>query len=187
MSRNAIIPALADLSQDIAGPIPVVLVQEWVESARDAHTHARLLAPYERIGTIVCSDSAGLSKLSVGRPLVEVMKLVSEPKEILYRYGSAIGGKAIGVWLADNTQMFYNKSVAMGDVVNQMIAAQNAMRSLQVKVGIGIHHGKVYKIGSGIYGSDVEEIEGYTEEETRGGEIAVSRTVKDGLPPRRLH
>ena len=181
MTNDGMIPALADLSQDIAGPIPVGLVQDWVASARDAGAHERILAPYVRVGTIVCSDSAGLSKLSVGKPLVEVMKLVSEPKEVIFSHGRAIGGEAVGTWIADNTQMFYDASIPSETVVSQMIAAQRAMSGLTVKVGIGIHHGTVYEIGGGLYGTDADDIEGFTEEETKGGEVAVSASVRAAI------
>jgi hypothetical protein len=178
MRSSALEPFLADLTQDIAGPIPVGLVREWLESAQDEGAHERLLAPFVRTGTIVCSDSAGLSKLSVGRPLVEVLKLVSEPKEAIFRHGTAIGGQAIGTWVADNTEMFYGDSIPPALVVTQMRAAQKAMRPLAVKVGIGIHHGAAYEIGGGLYGREADDIEGFTEEETRGGEVAVSEIVR---------
>jgi class 3 adenylate cyclase len=62
-----------------------------------------------------------------------------------------------------------------------MLAAQRAMADFTVKVGIGIHKGHVYEIGGGLYGSDADEIEGYTEEETKGGEVAVSQGVREAL------
>lgn len=176
-----IIPALADLSQDIAGNVPLDLIQTWLTSARDEDAHERILAPYVRVGTISCTDSAGLSKLSSQRPLVEVMKFVSEPKEVIYAHGRAIGGRGIGTWVADNTQMFYDASIPVDAVVRQMIAAQRAMRNFTVKVGFGIHQGSAYEIGGGLYGAEADDIEQFAEDETRGGEIGVSKKVRDAL------
>lgn len=181
MANPNIIPALADLRQDIAGPIPVGLIKSWVESSGDADAHAKILEPFKREGTIVSSDSSGLSRLSVGKPLIEVMKLVSEPKEIIYAYGTAIGGKAVGVWAADNTQMFYDKQIDVNDVVNQMIAAQHAIKDVLVDVGIGILKGTCYEIGGGLYGAQADEIEEFTEEESDAKEVIVSTSVKEEL------
>ena len=30
-------------------------------------------------------------------------------KEVIYSYGRAIGGKAVGTWFADNTEMIYSE------------------------------------------------------------------------------
>lgn len=176
-----IIPALADLTQDVAGPIPVDLIKAWIESDRSDEAHDRILEPYKRRGTMVSSDAAGLSKLSAGRPLIEVMKLVSEPKEIIYAHGTAIGGEAVGVWAADNTQMFYDESIDVNDVVSQMIAAQKAIEDVEVSVGIGIHKGAAYEIGGGLYGAAADEIEEFTEEESNADEVIVSPAVKKEL------
>ena len=179
--KNFIKPALADLKQDIAGPIPVDLIGAWLGSEQDAAAHERILDPYKRVGTIVCSDAAGLSKLSAGRPPIEIMKLVSEPKEIIYSYGSAIGGKAAGIWAADNTQMFYEEAIDLQDVVTQMVAAQHAFKDMLVKVGIGIHSGIAYEIGGGLYGEDADTIEEFTEEKSEGNDVLVSPRVKEQL------
>ena len=89
MPRHLVHPSLADLPQDFAGSIPVDLVRNWVESDKTAHHHQRLLQPFMVTGTIVSSDSAGLSKISQERSLLEVTQLVSQPKEIIYSYGKA--------------------------------------------------------------------------------------------------
>jgi len=172
------LPAFADLSQDIAGEIPVGIIEDWLQSDGSAEAHARILAPFERRGTFVSSDSAGLSKLSLGKSLIEVMKLVSQPKEIIHALGTAIGGQAVGIWIADNTQMFYPSCVPMKDVVRQMLAVQNEAAKCLVKVGIGIHVGVAYEIGGGLYGADADDVEHATEEESKAGEVMVSKTVK---------
>lgn len=178
MDLQRIMPALADVSQDIAGPIPVDIIQKWVDSPQSDAVHAAILEPYHRYGLMVCSDAAGLSKLSAGRSLIEVMKLVSQPKEIIHAHGKAIGGQAIGIWAADNTQMFYGDNIDPNHVVEQMIAAQRAIATLPVQVGIGMHKGSAFEIGGGLYGADADTIEEFTEEESNAKEIIVSPAVK---------
>ena len=181
MSLENIIPALADISQDVAGPIPVELIQKWIESPQTEEAQAEILAPYQKQGTIVCSDAAGLSKMSVGKPLIEVLKLVSQPKEIIHANGKLIGGQAVGLWVADNTQMFYGDHIDPNLVVEQMIAAQRAIAPFAVQVGIGIHKGTTFEIGGGLYGADADTIENFTEDESNAREVIVSPAVKDLL------
>lgn len=184
MQNKHFLSVFADLSQDIAGEIPVDLIEEWVKSDGSPETHEKLLAPFKRTGIIVSSDSAGLSKLSLNKSLIEVMKLVSEPKELIHAFGKAIGGKPIGVWIADNTQMFYPASVPVESVVTQMLALQKEAARCTVKVGLGIHVGTSYEIGGGLYGADADVVEHATEEESKAGEVMVSSEVKKVLGDR---
>src|SRR3989344_4801094 len=119
MAKRLIQPSLADLKQDIAGVIPLPLILNWASSKRDVKKHNDLLAPYIIKGTVVSSDSSGLSKLSSQKSLLEVLKLVSEPKEVIFKYGSSTSGKAIGVWAADNTEMFYPEAIPVCKVVKK--------------------------------------------------------------------
>jgi hypothetical protein len=162
-------PSLADGPSDVSTNFPPDLLAAWASSARTPEEHLRLLAPYRVQGTFVFSDSAGLSKLAKSRPLVEVLKLISEPKEVVFKYGSAIGGVPIGTWVADNTQMFYPATVPVATVVAQMLAAQQALSGLTVKIGIGIGctgtdssstGDAAYFIERGLYGRIVDDIEG---------------------------
>ncbi len=178
MRHKHVLPSFADLSQDIAGEIPVGIIEDWIQSDGSEESHAKILKPFERQGTFVSSDSAGLSKLSLGKSLIEVMKLVSQPKEIIHAFGKAIGGQAIGVWIADNTQMFYPSSVPVEDVVGQMLAVQAEASRCLVKVGLGIHTGVAYEIGGGLYGADADSVEHVTEEDSKAGEVMVSAEVK---------
>lgn len=169
--------SLADLRQDIAGVIPPELVLDWNARDKSEERHRGILAPFQVRGTIVSSDSAGLSKLTQRYSLPQVMKLVSEPKEVIHAYGKAIGGEAVGVWAADNTQMFYPESISPGQVVTQMLAAQRRIRGLTVQVGMGVHVGACYSVGGGLYGHDADHIEDIAEEHTRGGEVLLSDRV----------
>lgn len=175
--------ALADLRQDVAGVVPPALVLEWNAQAKSAERHRSILAPYRVLGTLVCSDSAGLSALAQRCSLPQAMKLVSEPKEILHAYGKAILGQAIGVWAADNSQMFYGAEIDAGRVVTQMLAAQRRIRQLAVQVGLAVHWDEYYRIAGGLFGQAATGIEDIAEEHTSGGELLVSDTVYPHLAP----
>ena len=169
--------SLADLRQDIAGALPTDLPLNWNAGAKTHERHAELLAPFEVHGTIVSTDSAGLSRLSQRHSLAQVMKLISEPKEVIHAFGRAIGGEAIGVWAADNSQMFYPHPIDPALVVEQMLAAQRRIRALTVQVGMGIHAAKCYRLAGGLFGLEANFIEDIAEDDTAGGEIVVSDTV----------
>jgi class 3 adenylate cyclase len=126
-------------------------------------------------------DAAGLSKLTQRCTLPEVLKLVSEPKELLHAFGKAIGGQAIGVWAADNAQMFFPAPIEPAAVVEQMLAVQERGKALAVKIGIGIHFAECVSIAGGLFGEEADFIEEVAEDDTRGGEIVVTRPVYDRL------
>lgn len=175
---NKIIPILADLRQDIAGPVPVELIKTWVNSDQTDAVHEEILAPYKKEGYMVSSDASGLSRLSEGKPLIEVMKLVSDPKEVIFHHGRSINGQAVGIWAADNTQMFYDKRVDANHLVERMILAQRTIQeTCKIRIGMGIHKGSVYEIGGGLYGGEADLIEDYTEDESNANEIIVSPVV----------
>lgn len=175
--------SIADLTQDIAGALPLDLVRRWNESDKSIVTHRRLLEPYLLRGTIVSMDAAGLSQLTQRRTLSEVLKLVSEPKELLHAFGKAIGGQAIGIWAADNAQMFFPAPIAPARVVDQMLAVQDLGRTLDVKIGIGIHAAECVGIAGGLFGEEADFIEEIAEDETRGGEVVITDSVLSHLDP----
>lgn len=174
--------SLADLRQDIAGAVPADLVLGWNGGDKTAARHDELLHPFRARGTVASSDSAGLSKLTQRYSLAQVMKLVSEPKEVVHAYGTAIGGEAVGIWAADNSQMFYPAAVDPARVVTQMLAAQRDVRALTVQIGLGIHACECYRVAGGLFGEQAELIEQIAEDETAGGETVVSDTVVECLP-----
>lgn len=181
MARRFLSPALADLRQDIAGSVPLDVVFAWADSAGDQAAHDRLLAPFLVRGTVVSSDASGLSRLSKERPLLEVLRLVQEPKETIHAYGKAIGGEAIGVWAADNTQMFYPASVHPAQIVTAMAAALGENSAQEVRVGMAVHTGTFLKLAGGLFGADAEFVEHVAEDHTKGGELVVSGSVRDAV------
>jgi class 3 adenylate cyclase len=181
MPRRTIATQLADVRQDIAGEIPLSVILQWFTSDRTSKLHQQILDPFIVTGTVVCSDSAGLSKLSQQRTLLEVMKLVHDPKEIIYGYGSHLGGTPIGIWAADNTEMFYPENIPVTDVAEHMIAAQIDNQQNLVQVGMGIHYGQFINIGGGLFGREADLIEEFAEDYTQGGDVALTRAAHTKL------
>ena len=160
MSLPKIIPVLADLTQDIAGPVPVELLRNWATGKQDLKAAESLLSPFQVKGTVVSSDTSGLTRLTQEEDLLEVLSLVSQPKEILYALGREIGGRAIGTWVADNTEMFYPADIGMATIVDAMAEVQYRIRErLRLRIGMCVHPGVFYEIGGGLYGNDADEVE----------------------------
>lgn len=180
--KRKIIAALADLKQDIAGPVPVDIVSKWNQGPKNADRQSDILKPYERHGYLVSTDSSGLSRLTAERSLLEVMKIVSEPKEVIFEMGRSLGGKGVGIWAADNSQMFYDESqVEAAKLVDSMAAAQKVIHQGLVQVGMGIHKGVFWEIGHGMFGPEVELLEAITEDFVSAKEIIISDTVQKDL------
>jgi class 3 adenylate cyclase len=160
MPLPKIIPALADLTQDIAGPVPVELLRNWATGKQDLTAAETLLEPFQIKGTVVSSDTSGLTRLTQEEDLLDVLCLVSQPKEILYALGREIGGRAIGTWVADNTEMFYPAEIDLQTVIDAMGEVQFRIRErLRLRIGMCIHPGAFYEIGGGLYGNDADEVE----------------------------
>src|SRR5947207_1008118 len=142
MALLKIIPALADLTQDIAGPVPIQLLHDWANGEQDIGAAQALLASFRTEGTVVSSDTSGLSRLTQAMDLLDVLSLISQPKEILHALGREIGGRAIGTWIADNTEMFYPAGLQPDTVVNAMAEVQFRIQErLRVRIGMCIHSG----------------------------------------------
>jgi hypothetical protein len=178
MARRSINPSLADVTQDIAGTIPLDIITDWTNSKKDTNLHTKILNTYLVEGTVVSTDSSGLSKLSKELPLLQVMKIVSYPKDIVYKHGSAIGGKAIGIWAADNTEMFYDKSISPTEIFSAMQKVQEELADFELKIGMAIHYGKFYSLGGGLFGSDADLVEDLAENKSEGGEIMLTESFK---------
>lgn len=175
------IPALSDLSTDIANGIPPELVMAWAGGERDAARADALLAPYRREGTVTASDTVGLSRLTKEHELAEVLRMVSRPKEILHALGREVGGEAIGRWVADNSEMFFSLDIAVDEVVGAMVEVHRRLPTTGPRIGIAIHHGVFYHIGGGLYGAEADWVEQVAEEESRGGETLISEAVRRHL------
>jgi class 3 adenylate cyclase len=178
MPLPKVIPALADLTQDIAGPIPVELLQSWATGAQDSAAAEKLLAAFQSEGTVVSSDTSGLSRMSRSMELLDVLRLVSQPKEIVHAIGREIGGRGIGIWVADNTEMLYPGSVSPETVIAAMHEVQARISErLQVRIGMCVHQGRFYEIGGGLYGEDADHVEYLAEHCAGPGEILLTESL----------
>jgi class 3 adenylate cyclase len=176
-------PGLFDLPQDITGGLPLQVIGQWVDSEQDQTTAQLLLEPHKVTGYSVSSDTAGLTRLTGEMGLLEILAIINQPKEIIYKMGMAIGGRALGVWAADNTQMFYPRSVSAATILSSLLTAQDVInRDCHVKIGLGAHFGEFYSLSGGLYGAEADAIEELTENETEGGEIVITEKLRAQLP-----
>jgi class 3 adenylate cyclase len=136
-------------------------------------------------GTVVASDASGLSRMMKEMELLEVLRLVSHPKEIIYSLGREIGGRAIGAWVADNTEMFYAQDLELESIVEALAEAQARIQERHsVQLGTCVHTGSFYEIGGGLYGSDADTVEFLAEHYAGPGEILVTEPVARWLKSR---
>jgi class 3 adenylate cyclase len=184
MPLPKVIPALSDLTQDIAGPLPVDLLHRWATGEQDLSAAASLLSSFQIQGTVVCTDTSGLSRMTQLMELLDVLSLVSQPKEIVYALGRAIGGRAIGTWVADNTEMFYPENVEPETVVDAMAEVQCRIdERLKLRIGMCIHSGVFYEIGGGLYGGEADRVEHLAEQCAGPREILLTERVARQLKP----
>src|SRR3954469_9423980 len=184
LTRKLYSPSLFDTAQDIIGALPLKLVADWLGSEQTHDDALRLLDKHKVRGYSVCSDSAGLTRLTQKKGLLEILAIINQPKTIVYGLGKAIGGEGIGIWAADNTQMFYPDTVAASTLASALLTMQDEIaRTCQIKIGIGAHYGEYYALGGGLYGFEADAIEEIAEDETEGGEIVISQAIFDRLPP----
>jgi class 3 adenylate cyclase len=114
--------------------------------------------------------------------LLEVLNLISRPKEIIHALGREIGGRAIGTWVADNTEMFYGQDLAAETIVETMSEAQARIEERHaVQLGVCIHAGIFYEIGGGLYGGNADTVEYLAEHFAGPGEILITEPVAQRL------
>lgn len=177
-------PALFDVARDIIGTLPVKLVEKWLATGQDHADALRLLEPYKVKGHSVSSDSAGLTKLTRQKSLLEILAIINQPKEIVHGIGTAMGGQAVGIWAADNTQMFYPSSVDPVALLAALLTIQDMVKkNCHLSIGLGAHFGEFYSISGGLYGPEADAIEEVAENETEGGEVVISQAIAELLPP----
>jgi class 3 adenylate cyclase len=177
-----IIPALADLTQDIAGQVPVRLLHDWATGAQDLAAAESLLEGFQIDGTAVSTDTSGLSRMTREMDLLDVLSLISRPKEIVHAIGKEIGGRPVGVWIADNSQMIYPRSTDPQTVVDAMGEVQHRIHSrLSIRIGMCIHTGRFYEIAGGLYGADADKVEDLAEDCAGPGEILLTDEIRQLL------
>ena len=175
-------PGFFDLPVDAGQTLPLDIITAWTRSSQTREAARALLGPHTLRGIVVSSDTAGLTRLTRERSLIEIMAMVSRPKELVHAWGTAIGGVALGTWAADNSQMFYADTVTAADVIGMLLALQDQIAA-ECEVGIGIcaHVGEFYQLGNAIHGPDADLVEGVAEDETTAGELVISDALRRQL------
>jgi len=183
LSKKRYSTNLFDVTQDIIGALPLKLVEQWLSSEQTYADALKLLDSHKVLGYSVSSDSVGLTKLTKQKGLLEILAIINQPKKIVYGYGKAIGGESVGIWAADNTQMFYADDLSASTLLSTLLTVQDAIaQSCQIKIGFGAHYGSFYLISGGLYGAEADAIEEIAENHTYGGEILISQAICDRLP-----
>jgi hypothetical protein len=170
-----------DLTQDIAHRLPVDLIEHWTRSDHSPEAALALLSPHLVLGTVVSTDSAGLTSLTKLRGLVEILAMVNGPKEIVHACGKAVGGEPIGIWAADNTQMFYPFTWTEGAKTDPELLLSMLLETMhrveeacEVRIGACIHIGSFFRLGGGLYGREADRVEHFAEEFSGAGEILLT-------------
>ncbi len=175
-------PGFFDLPSDAGQSLPLELIASWIRSPQTPSAARLLLEPCTLEGTVVCSDTSGLTRLSHERSLIELLAIISRPKELVHAYGRAIGGTAVGVWAADNTAMFYPPTVPADRVAGMLLALLDRVHEeCEVGIGLAVHHGIFYEMGSGLHGPDADLVELLAEEHARANEILVTADLRRQL------
>ncbi|WP_405085542.1 hypothetical protein [Microbispora sp. NBC_01389] len=176
-------PGADDLARGAAPGLPMALVERWRAGGRTVADARRVLGVHVTTGYSVVSDSAGLTRLSRSLGLLEVLAIIDGPKRLLHAYGRAAGGRAVGVWAADNAQMFHPASIGADVLLSALLRTQDEIaRRCRVRIGVGVHHGSFYDLDGGLYGAEADSVEILAENHTEGGEIAVTEAVTERLP-----
>jgi hypothetical protein len=182
MARTQYTPGLFEVAHDVGGSLPIALIEAWLESDQTHEDALALLGPHRVVGYNVVSDSTGLTGLTQQLGLLEILAVINQPKEIVHRVGAAIGGEAVGVWAADNTQMFFPDDVDAATLVSALLTIQDEVAArCRIRIGLGAHHGAFYSLAGGLHGEASDGIEEFTEHATQGGEVAISAAVSARL------
>lgn len=175
-------PGFFDLPANAGEALPLDVISAWTRSPQTTEAARELLGPYTLRGIVVASDAAGLTRLSQERSLIEILAMVSRPKELVHAYGRALGGIPIGTWAADNTLMFYPEGVSPDHLVSMLLTLQDRIAE-ECEIGIGMagHRGTFYELGRGIHGADADRVEHLAEEYTAAGEVVVTDTLVQAM------
>ena len=175
-------PGYFDLPADAGQTLPLDIIAAWTHSAQTREVARALLGPFTRRGIVVCSDTTGLTRLSQERSLIEILAMVSRPKELVHACGTAIGGTALGTWAADNSQMFYADGIPPRDVVGMLLVLlERVAAECEVGIGICAHAGEFYELGKAIYGPDADLVDSVAEDKTTAGELVITESLRHRL------
>lgn len=172
-------PGFFDLPPDAGQSLPLELIASWIRSPQTPEAARMLLEPCTLKGIVVTSDTSGLTRLSQERSLIELLAMISRPKELVHAFGRAIGGTAVGVWAADNSAMFYPAVIHADQVISMLLTLMDRVgEECEVGIGMAVHHGTFYEMGSGLHGADADLVESLAEDHARAGEILITAELR---------
>lgn len=172
-------PGFFDLPQRAGETLPLDLIGEWTRGEQSRERARALLAPHTIRGTLVVTDASGLTRLTRERTLIDILAMLAQAKELFYSHGRAIGGRAIGVWVADNSQMFYDAAIPAPRVLGMMNTVMRRVAAeCEVGMGMAAHAGEFYELGQAIYGPDADLVETVGEEHTAAGEMVITEALR---------
>jgi class 3 adenylate cyclase len=164
-----------DLSQDLSRGLPIDVIERWTRSDHSLESALKLLEPARIECAVVSTDSAGLTLMTERRGLIEMLALINRPKQLIHAFGAAVEGAAVGVWAADNTEMFYPPATAADDLLAMLLSVNDEIDgTCEVRIGAAAHWGNFFLLAGGLYGADADRVERIAEDFTRGGEIVVT-------------
>ena len=176
-------PGFFDLPPGAGETLPLDVIAEWTSSAQTREVARAILAPHALRGIVVSTDSAGLTRLTHSLALIEILALVSHPKEIIYGHGTAVGGRSVGVWAADNTLMFYGADVPAPHVASMLLtASERIARECELGIGMAAHVGEFFELGGGVHGPDADRVENLAETHSEAGDLLVTDDLARLLP-----
>lgn len=156
--------------------IPANIIQKWEKSDKTEESQNSILAEYKEKWTVVVSDFCWLTKLSSSwKNMIEIMKILSLPKEIIHSYATWIGWVPIWVWFADNTLTFYPEYIDKQYILSQMISAQKEILKAGFEVWMSIHSWEFIHIDWSVFGKDAELVQETWENHTSWWEIIISQ------------
>ena len=175
-------PGFFDLPSGAGETLPLDIIERWTRGAQTREQALAILAPHTLRGAVVSSDAVGLTRLTRDRPLVQILAMINRPKELVHAWGVAIGGRALGVWAADNTQMFYPPDISADRLLGMLLGTLDQIAAeCEISIGLCAHRGDFYALGNGVYGADADRVEIVAEEHTEGGELLITNALAAAL------
>jgi hypothetical protein len=167
-----------DLNQDLARGLPAEIIDQWLHGEPTLERARKLLTPVLTEGTVVSTDCSGLTRLSARMDLLEILRVINQPKELVYGYATCLGGESIGIWAADNTEVLYPPRVPVARILSMLLALiERVRRDCRVEICCAVHYGRYYRLSGGLYGASADWVEQLAEDYTAPGDIHVSSAI----------
>lgn len=177
-------PGFFELSRDVARALPMELIERWTRCDQSVEAAFKLLDPARVECAVVCTDSSGLTRLTRARGLIEILAMINRPKEIVHAWGTAAGGAAVGLWAADNTEMFYPPCVKPETILSMLLSVMVEIQAnCEVWIGAAVHWGQFFLLSDGLYGIEASRVEDLAEDIAGPSEVLITPEFASLLSP----